>query len=279
MDGSSQTVGGVVGQVNDLLLILELGDGADGAEDLLLHDLHVGADIREDGGLDEVTLVAETLTTGQDGSTLVLTGLDVAHDTVVLELRNLGALEGLLVEGVTDLVLLSSLLEGGNELVVDGLLDVDTGTGAAALSVVVVDTKVNPVDGLLDVGILEDDVGGLATKLEGDLLEVGRGSSLHDGSADDSGSSEGDLVNVHVGGQGSTSGLAVAGDEVEDTGRETSLLDELSENKGGEGSLLSSLHDNGVTGGQGRADLPCQHEKGEVPGDDLTADTNLWGAC
>lgn len=279
VDGGSQAVGGVVGQVDDLLLILELGDGADGAEDLLLHDLHVGADIGEDGGLDEVTLVAEALTTGEDGSTLVLTGLDVAHDTIVLELRNLRALEGLLVEGVADLVLLSSLLEGGKELVVDGLLDVDTGTGAAALSVVVVDTEVDPVDGLIDVGVVKDDVGGLATKLEGDLLEVGRGSSLHDGSADDSGASEGDLVNVHVGGEGGTSGLAVAGDEVEDTSRETSLLDELGENKGGERSLLSSLHDNGVTGGQGRADLPCQHEKREVPGDDLTADTNLWGAC
>lgn len=133
-----------MGEVDDLSLGGELGDGADGAEDLLLHDLHVGADISEDGGLDEVALVAVALTTSDNGGTLRLAGLDVAHDTVVLELRDLRTLEGLLVEWVTDLVLLSSLLEGSEELVVDAVLDVDTGTGAAALSVVVVDTEVDP---------------------------------------------------------------------------------------------------------------------------------------
>ena len=275
VDGGSETVSGIVGKVNDLRLVLELGNSADRAEDLLLHDLHVGADVGEDSGLDEVTLVTQALTTDLDGSTLVLTGLDVAHDTVVLELRDLGTLEGLLVEGVANLVLLSSLLEGSEELVVDGLLDKDTSTSTAALAVVVVDTEVDPVDGLLDVGILEDDVGGLATKLEGDLLEVGRGSSLHDLSADDGGTSEGDLVNVHVRRESGTGSLAVTRDKVEDTSGETSLLDELSEDESRERSLLSSLHDNSVTGGQSRSDLPCQHEKGEVPGDNLTADTDL----
>ena len=144
VDSSGKAVRGVVGKANDLLLILELGDGADGAEDLLLHDLHVGLDISEDGGLDEVTLVAVALTTSDNGGTLLLTGVDVAHDTVVLELRDLRTLEGLLVEGVANLVLLSSLLEGSEELVVDTLLDVDTGTSAAALTVVVVDTEVDP---------------------------------------------------------------------------------------------------------------------------------------
>jgi hypothetical protein len=275
VDSGSETVSGVVGEVKDLSLVLELGNSADGAENLLLHDLHVGADVGEDGGLDEVTLVTETLTTDLDGGTLVLAGLDVAHDAVVLELRDLRTLEGLLVEWVTNLVLLSSLLEGSEELVVDGLLDEDTGTGTAALAVVVVDTEVDPVNGLLDVGVLEDDVGGLATKLEGDLLEVGGSSSLHDLSANDGGTSEGDLVNVHMRGESGTGSLAVTGDKVEDTGRETSLLDELSEDESGERSLLSSLHDDSVTSGQGRSDLPCQHEKGEVPGDNLTADTNL----
>jgi hypothetical protein len=278
VDSGSETVSGVVGEVKDLSLVLELGNSADGAENLLLHDLHVGADVGEDGGLDEVTLVTETLTTDLDGGTLVLAGLDVAHDAVVLELRDLRTLEGLLVEWVTNLVLLSSLLEGSEELVVDGLLDEDTGTSTAALAVVVVDTEVDPVNGLLDVGVLEDDVGGLATKLEGDLLEVGGSSSLHDLSANDGGTSEGDLVNVHMRGESGTGSLAVTGDKVEDTGRETSLLDELSEDESGERSLLSSLHDDSVTSGQSRSDLPCQHEKGEVPRDNLTADTDRLGS-
>lgn len=275
MDGGSETVGGVVGKIDDLLLVLELGNGADRAKDLLLHDLHVGTNVGEDSGLDEVTLGAEALTAGLNGSTLVLTSLDVTHNAVVLKLRDLGALEGLLVERVTDLVLLSSLFEGSEELVIDAFLDKYTGTSTAALAVVVVDTEVDPVDGLLNISVVKDDVGRLATKLKGDLLEVRGSSGLHDLSANDSRTSKCDLVNVHVSREGSTGSLAEARNKVENTGRETSLLDELSEDQGRERSLLSSLHDNGVTSGQGRANLPCQHEEREVPGDNLTADTNL----
>lgn len=275
MDGGGKTVVGVVGELDDLLLILELGDGADGTENLLLHDLHVGTDVAEDGGLNEVTFVAKTLTTGLNGGTLLLSGLNVAHDTIILKLADLGALEGLLVERVADLVLSSALLEGGQELVVDALLDEDTGTSAAALAVVVVNTEVDPVDGILDVGVIENDVGGLATKLEGNLLEVGGGSGLHDGSANDSGASKGDLVNVHVGGEGGAGSLAESRDQVENTSGEASLLNKLSENKSRQRSLLSSLHNDTVTSGQSRSNLPCQHQKREVPGDNLTANTKL----
>lgn len=275
VDGRGQTVRAVVAEGNDLLLVLELGQGGDGTEDLLTHDLHVGLDVLENGGLDEVALVTVALTTCQDGGTLILADLDVFHDAVELQLADLRTLEGLLVEGVADVVGIGTGLEGLDELVVYALLDVDTGTGAAGLAVVVVDTKVDPVDGLLDVGVVEDDVGGLATKLQGNLLQVGGGGSLHDLSADNGGAGEGNLVNVHVGGDGSTSNLAETRDQVEDTGRETSLLDVLSEDEGRERSLLGSLHDDGVTSGQGRANLPGNHHQGEVPGDDLAANTNL----
>lgn len=275
VDGGGETVLGVVAELDDLVLGLELGDGADGTEDLLLHDLHVGTDIAEDGRLDEVTLVTVALTTDLNSGTLLLTALDVAHDAVELELGDLGTLEGLLKEWVTDLVGESTLLEGLEELVIDTLLDEDAGTSAAALAVVVVDTEVDPRDGLLDIGIVEDDVGGLATKLEGDLLQVGGGSSLHDLATNESRAGESDLVNVHVGRDGSTSNLAETVQQVENTGREASLLDELGEDESRERGLLSSLQDDGVTSGQSGANLPCQHEKGEVPGDNLTTNTDL----
>lgn len=278
MDSGGQTIVGVVAEGNDLIGILELGQGDDGAEDLLLHDLHVLADIGEDGGLDEVALVAVALATSNDGSTLVLAGLDVAHDAVELQLRNLGALEGLLVEGVANLVLLGAGLESSHELVVDALLDVHTRTGAAALAVVVVDTKVDPVDGLLNVGVVEDNVGGLAAQLQGNLLQVGASSGLHDGAADSGGASEGDLVDAHVRGDGGTSDLAEASDNVQDTSGEAGLLDEGSKSQGRQRGLLSGLEDNGVAGGQGGANLPGKHQQGEVPWDDLAADTNSLGA-
>ena len=66
MHGSGETVCGAVADLDDLLLGLELADGADWAEDLFLHDLHVLGDVREDGGLDEVTLVAVALAANLD---------------------------------------------------------------------------------------------------------------------------------------------------------------------------------------------------------------------
>ena len=78
-----------------------------------------------------------------------------------------------------------------------------------------------------------------------------------------------------MGGDGSTGDLAEAAEQVEDTGGEAGLLDELGEDKSRERGLLSSLHDNNVSGRKGGTNLPCQHEKREVPGDDLTAHTNL----
>lgn len=273
VDGGGKTVVGVVAELDNLIFGGELGDSADRAEDLLPHDLHVRLDVGEDGGLDEVALVTVALAANLDSSTLLLTGLDVAHDAVILKLADLGALEGLVVEGVTDLVLGGALLEGLDELVVDTLLDVDTRTGAASLAVVEVDTEVDPVNGLLDIGIVEDNVGGLATKLEGNLLQVGLGGSLHDLAADNGRASEGNLVDVHVGGDGGTSNPAETGDDVENARGETGLLDELSKDESRKRSLLSGLHDDGVTGGESGADLPGKHEEREVPGNDLTANT------
>lgn len=58
VDGGGKTVGGAVADPDGLVLVLEFGDRADRAEDLFLHDLHVFADVGEDGRFDEVTLVA-----------------------------------------------------------------------------------------------------------------------------------------------------------------------------------------------------------------------------
>ena len=275
VEGGGETVGGVVGEVDDLVLGLELGDGADGAEDLLLHDLHVVRDAAEDGGLDEVALGAVAATARLELGAVLLSLLDVPHDPVVLQLADLRALEGLLVERIADSVGGRPLLEGVEELVVDLILHVDTRAGAAALAVVVVDTKVNPRDGLLNVGILEDDVGRLAAELEGDLLQVGVCSGLHDLAADKSGASEGDLVDVHVRRDGGTGDPAEAGDDVDDTRGETSLLDEVGEHQSGQRGLLSRLQDDGVAGGESGRNLPGKHQQGEVPRDNLTADTDL----
>lgn len=224
--------------------------------------------------MDEVTLGAVALTTQSNGGTLLLAVVDVLHDAVELQLGDLGTLEGVLGEGVAELVLGGTLLEALDELVVDALLDQQAGTGTAALAVVEEDTKVGPRDGVVNVGIVEDNVGGLAAELEGDLLQVTLGSGLEDHTANQGGTSEGNLVNVHVAGDGGTGGATETGDDVDDTGREAGLDDQLGGVQTRQRGLLGGLDDNGVTGGNGRADLPGPHEQREVPGDDLTADTD-----
>lgn len=160
-DGGGETVHRVVGLGDDVGLVLELGHDDDGAEDLLLDDAHVGLDVGEDGGLDEEALGAVALASGVDGRALLLAALDVRHDSVVLELRSLGALERVRREGGSDLKRLDLLREEREELVVDALLDVDARAGAAALAVVEEESESGPSGGLLDVGVVEDDVGRL----------------------------------------------------------------------------------------------------------------------
>ena len=83
VNGGSKTVGGRIASLDDLLLGLELGDGADRAEDFLPNNLHVLGDVGEDGRLDEVALVTLAVATDLDGSTTLLALLDVAIESKV----------------------------------------------------------------------------------------------------------------------------------------------------------------------------------------------------
>ena len=159
MNGGGKTVGGLVASLDNFILSLELADRAHGAENLLLHDLHILANARENGWLDEVALVALALTTGLDLGAGLLPALDVGHDSVELELAHLWALEGVGSKWVANDILGCSRLEGFNELVVDAGLNVDARTSAAALAVVEENAKVDPRDGIFKVCVVEDDVG------------------------------------------------------------------------------------------------------------------------
>lgn len=241
-DCSGQTVDGVVCDSQEILLVGELGDDDDRAEDLLLDDLGVGVDVFEDCGsrknsdkfssgteldsLDKVTLVTKSVASHCDLGSGLLAVVNVGHDSVELELRDLGTLEGVCLEWITDLQGRDLFLECLHELVVDAILNVDSRSGAAALTVVEEETESSPLDGLVEIGVLADDVGRLASQFEGDLLQVGLGSGLHNGSANEGGTSEGNLLDVHVRCNGGASDLAVTADDVDDTGWED-ILDQL----------------------------------------------------
>lgn len=78
VDGGSETVGGGVAQTDGVLLGLEFGNGADGAENFFLHDLHVFAYAGEDCGLDEVAFFAVALAADLDFGAFFFTVVDVA---------------------------------------------------------------------------------------------------------------------------------------------------------------------------------------------------------
>ena len=80
VDGGGETVCAGVAELDGILLGLELGDRADGAEDLLFHDLHVLCNVGEDRGLDEVALVTLALAASLDSGTSVLASLDVPEE-------------------------------------------------------------------------------------------------------------------------------------------------------------------------------------------------------
>ena len=85
MDCGGKTVGGGISETDGILFGLEFSDGADGAEDLFLHDLHVFADVGEDGWLNEVTFFAVTVTADFDLGALLLAGVNVAKEVLVNE--------------------------------------------------------------------------------------------------------------------------------------------------------------------------------------------------
>ena len=83
VDGGGEAVGRRVAEADGVVFVLELGDGADGAKDFFLHDLHVFRHAREDGRLDEVALFAVALAADLDFGAFFPAGVDIATFVLV----------------------------------------------------------------------------------------------------------------------------------------------------------------------------------------------------
>ncbi len=128
-------------------------------------------------------------------------------------------------------------------------------------------------DGLLDIGVWEDDGRGLSAQLEGDFLQIA-GRGFHDQLADFGRSGKGDLVDQVMRGERRSGAFAVAGEDVDHALGEAGFHEELGQAQPGERGLLGQLEDDGIAGRQGRAQLPGSHQQREVPGDDLADDAD-----
>lgn len=270
-DRCSKPVLAVIRQRNSLLLGFEARNHHYGPENLLAPYAHRRRDVGEDSGRDEeaLTLAAnvEGFSARGEGGALVLANINVLEHALELDLGHLGSLVGVLVPLAPDLASrLERLEELGDELLVNVLLDEDAGGGGADLALVGHDAHVRPLDGLLEVGVAKDEEGGLAARLEGDVLER-LGGLAHDGAGRGGAAREGDLVDERVAHEGAAGDAAEAIDKVDDARGEAGFLDEGAEVEDAQRGLFRGLEDDCVAAGEGWAEFPGGHAEGVVPGD------------
>ncbi len=203
---------------------------------------------------------------------LAFARLDQPLDPFELDRRDDRADVDRLVERVADPQRLHPRPQLGVHPLGDRFGDQQPRAGAAHLALVEPDRVDDALDRAVEIGILEDDERRLAAELERQLL-ARAGGRLTDGAADLGRAGEGDLVDVVVFDQ-RRAGRAVAGDDVDDAGRQPDLDADLGEGERGQRRELGRLQHDGVSCGQRRRDLPRQHQQREVPRDDLAADAD-----
>ena len=136
---------------------------------LLLCNCHFVSYVRKNSRLNVEALREGSVASSHDLCALRLPELDVAHDAFELNVIDLRPLLRACVKLRTNFDGIgqgSGLRDKG---VVDGFLNEETAAGAAALAVVQEKAYVGGHDGLVQVSVLKNNEGGLATELKGDL--------------------------------------------------------------------------------------------------------------
>ena len=128
------------------------------------------------------------------------------------------------------------------------------------------------VDGVVDVGVVEDDRSGLAAELEADTLELFT-AQRGDSPAGGRGSREGDLVHARMANQ-SLSGLSAAGKDRHDAFGQVDLLQHLGQPQSVQWGLGCRLDDHGAAGDQGWDQLRHDQDLRNVPRHDRANDAD-----
>jgi len=258
---------------------LELDDNPNGAKNLLLDDLHMRLDVGKDGRVDIVALRAIFIASEVASSPFLLTRLDIPHNTVKLELGDLGSLISAFSKRVPYFYRLGPFRKELQEFVVDPGLNEDTRTSAADLTVIeasrtsfernkgteevnnnLQDPMNSPIKSFVQIGVIEDDAGTLSSKLKGHLLQIRLGSGFHNLPPYTRAPSESYLFNPHVRGDGFTNGISISSNKVDNAVRNASLLQDRAHPYGGKGRDFRGLHYYSVASSKRRSDLPGPHE-------------------
>ena len=272
----AQAVQRVVGNGQGLGLVLEGGHGQHGAEDFFLEDAHLVVALEQRGlhvvAAFQVAAQVGLAATGQHFGAFLLAQLQVRQDLGELLFAGLRAHHAVGVQRVL-------VLDGGHalehtlhELVVDAFLDQRTRWAGADLALVEREQH-QAFNGLVQKRIVlvhhvgKEDVGALAAQLQRGGDEV-VGGSLRNHAAGAGRAGERDLGNALAGGQRHAGFTAKAVDDVEHAGRQQ-VGNQLGQDEDGDGGGFCGLEHHAVARAQGGGQLPCGHQDGEVPRNDL----------
>lgn len=133
-------------------------------------------------------------------------------------------------------------------------------------------------DRLLQVGVLEDDVGRVAAQFHGDRLE--RLARDARGVPPDGGrTGEGELVDAGVAQQRLAGDRSAAGDDVHHTVRDPGLLEQAGHVQGAERGLVGGLVHHGVAGRESGASFELERISGKLKGVIAATTPSGPGAC
>ena len=127
------------------------------------------------------------------------------------------------------------------------------------------------------VGVLEDDLRGLAAQLKRHPVEVVR-RGVRDGPARRRRAGERDLVDALVLARAAPSSRLESGDDVEDAVREARLVEHLGEGQGRGGGMLGGLHHERAARGEAGRELERHQQQRGVPRRDRADDADRLAA-
>src|SRR5690606_24354691 len=255
-DRAGEAVVGGVGQFHCVVDVAVAEHGEHGSEDFFARGCGVAVQSRQYGGGHEVSLfghVGVGSTGGEDRA--VLAGLlQVPQDAAVGVGRGQRPDTGGRVSGVAHGFAAGRVHGEGDRFLVAVVRHEQAGQGGAGLAGVEQAVGDDGVRRGRQVGVVEDNSGGFAAELQGDLLDGG-GGHFGDAASGTGGAGEGDHVHVRVGRQCFADYGAGAGDEVEHAGWEADRVDDLGEEERRERGDLAGFEDDGAARGEGGGDL------------------------
>src|ERR1700689_237728 len=256
-DAARESIGRIVGDRDGLFLRVVGDDGEDRTEDLLLGDGHVVANVRKDRGPDVVTLLQSFRrldATAQEPRAFVDALRDVVANALLLGRANEWAKHARARDRVGGRQPFGSRDREVLDFGESRTWHHHPSQRRAGLTGVHVGREDTAANGRWEVRVVEDDVGRLATQLEGDALDRLRGE-LHDALAGARRSGEGHHVGLRMRHQGFADDGSETGHHVEHTLRQAHFVDDVREDECIDRRYLARLEYHRATGRQCRGHL------------------------